>query len=102
MKKDFSFKTSSASVQVRRNTETESRRKLELLIHELEQIQNKAAHIVTGATRIFSINSFLTETGWETLSVRRSKHKLTFFYKMGSNLSPEYLSSLVPTNVMSN
>ena len=36
------------------------------------------------------------ETGWETLEVRRSKHKLCLFYKMSNNISPEYLSSLVP------
>ena len=35
----------------------------------------------------------------ETLSVRRNKHKLILFYKMRNNLCPEYLSSLVPTNV---
>ena len=67
--------------------------------NELEQIQNEAARIVTGATRLVSINSLLTETGWETLSVRRHKHKLTLFYKMRNNLCPEYLSLLVPTNV---
>ena len=39
----------------------------------LEQIQYEAARIVTGATRLVSINSLLTETGWETLSARRKK-----------------------------
>ena len=34
----------------------------------LEQIQYEAARIVTGATRLVSINSLLTEAGWETLS----------------------------------
>ena len=67
--------------------------------NELEQIQNEAARIVTGSTRLVSINSLRTETGWETLSVRRNKHKLILFYKMRNNLCPEYLSSLVPTNV---
>ena len=31
-----------------------------------------------------------------TLEVRRSKHKLCLFNKMSNNISPEYLSSLVP------
>ena len=35
------------------------------------------------------------------LNDRRRKHKLTLFYKMKSNLCPEYLSSLVPQTVNS-
>lgn len=70
--------------------------------NELEKIQNEAARIVTGATRLTSINSLLTETGWETLSARRNKHKLVMFYKMKNNLCPDYLSSLVPSNVGTN
>ena len=66
--------------------------------NELGQIQNKAASIVSGATKLFSINSHLTETGWETLSARRNKHTLTLLYKIRNNFYPEYLSSLVPTN----
>ena len=37
---------------------------------ELELIQNEAARIVTGATRLVSIESLLVETGWEYLSER--------------------------------
>ena len=65
----------------------------------LEQIQYEAARIVTGATRLVSINSLLTETGWETLSARRKNHKLVMFYKMQNDLCPVYLSSLVPRTV---
>ena len=68
--------------------------------NELEKkIQNEAARIVTGATKLVSIISLLLETGWETLSSRRNKHKLTFFYKMQNDLSPDYLCSLVPPTV---
>ena len=49
--------------------------------NELEKVQDEAARIVTGATRLTSIESLLTETGWETLSARRNKHKLVMFYK---------------------
>ena len=35
-------------------------------INELDKIQNKAARIVTGATKLVSINSLIKETGWET------------------------------------
>ena len=34
--------------------------------NELEKIQNEAARIVKGATKLVSINSLLLETGWET------------------------------------
>ena len=35
-------------------------------------------------------------TDWETLDARRNKHKLVLFYKMYNDLTPPYLSSLVP------
>ncbi|MEW8548773.1 MAG: hypothetical protein AB2693_35180, partial [Candidatus Thiodiazotropha sp.] len=68
-------------------------------VNDLEKIQNEAARIVSGATKLVSINSLLLETGWETLSSRRKKHKLQLFYKMQNDLSPDYLSSLVPPTV---
>ena len=71
----------------------------QLEAQELELIQNEAARIVTGATRLVSINSLLLETGWESLRDRRRKHRLIFFYKMKNNMCPEHLSSLIPTNV---
>ena len=64
----------------------------------LEQIQYEAARIATGATRLVSFNSLLTEKGWETLS---ENHKLVMFYKMQNNLCPVSLSSLVPRTVES-
>ena len=66
---------------------------------ELEKIQYEAARIVTGATKLVSINSLIHETGWETLLDRRKKHKLLMFYKMQNSLSPDYLSSLVPPTI---
>ena len=68
-------------------------------VNELEKIQYEAARIVTGTTKLVSINSLLLETGWETLASRRKKHKLQLFFKMQNGLCPEYLSSLVPLNV---
>ena len=70
--------------------------------NELEKIQLEAARIVTGATKLVSIDSHYTETGWETLASRRNKHKLQLFYKMQNGPTPEYLSSLVPDNVGNN
>ena len=65
-------------------------------VNTLEKIQLEAARIVTGTTKLVSLEMLYKETGWETLEVRRSKHKLCLFYKMSNNISPEYLSSLVP------
>ena len=52
-----------------------------------------------GATKLVSINVLHTETRWETLSSRHKKHKLILFYKMKNNLSPTYLTNLVPNNI---
>jgi hypothetical protein len=41
------------------------------LINKLENVQIEAARIVTGGTRLVSINSLYKETGWETLQARR-------------------------------
>ena len=63
---------------------------------ELDKIQNEAARIVTGATVLVSLQSLYQEVGWESLQDRRLKHKLNLFFKMQHDLTPLYLSSLVP------
>lgn len=70
--------------------------------NELEKIQIEAARIVTGTTKLVSHSLLYSETGWEALSSRRNKHKLTLFYKMSANLSPAYLSSLLPSTTGAN
>ena len=67
--------------------------------NELEKIQNEAARIVTDATKLASLHSLYTDTGWESLASRREKHKLILYYKMQHGMTPEYLSSLVPPTV---
>ena len=68
-------------------------------VNDIEKIQIEAVRIVTGATKLVSINSLTNETGWESLSNRRKKHRRLLFYKMQHNISPNYLSSLVPPSV---
>ena len=63
---------------------------------ELEKIVIEAARISTGAKKLVSLQKLYDEIGWETLETRRRKNKLVLFYKMFYNLSPLYLSSLVP------
>lgn len=70
-------------------------------INKLEGIQTEAARIITGGTRLVSINKLYIETGWERLKDRREKHRLTYFYKMRNGLTPEFLSNLVPQNLRS-
>ena len=67
--------------------------------NDLEKIQNEAARIVTGATKLTSLQSLYIETGWESLASRRQKSKLVLFYKMQNEMTPEYLSSLAPPTV---
>ena len=63
---------------------------------ELEKIQLEADRIVTGTTKLVSIENLYKETCWETFSSRRRQHKLTLYYEMTNYLNPAYLSSLLP------
>lgn len=65
--------------------------------HELDMIQNEAARIVTGATKLCSLEKLYDDLGWESLSTRRSNHKLVFIYKIRNSLCPTYLNTLIPT-----
>lgn len=62
----------------------------------LDKIQNECARIVTGATRLVSIESLNTEVNWETLEQRRYNHRLILFYKIKHGIAPEYLSASIP------
>ena len=63
---------------------------------QLEAVHNEAARIITGATKLCSINNLLADLGWETLQARRARHKLVILYKIINGLAPEYLQTLVP------
>ena len=52
-----------------------------------------------GATKRVSLHALYEEINWEQLETRRRKHRLVLLYKMFNNLSPEYLSSLIPPTV---
>ena len=56
---------------------------------DLEKVQIEAARIVTGMTKLVSINPLYEESGWETLETRRKNHKLTFFFKMTNGISSQ-------------
>ena len=63
---------------------------------QLDKVQNEAARIVTGCTKLVSIVDLYHESGWETSSQRRRKHKLILFLKMVNGLTPNHLNSRVP------
>ena len=73
--------------------------------HEKQDIEKKikteAVRIVTGTTKLVSIHSLYEETCWKTLETRRKNHKLSLCFKIVNDLSPPYLSDLVPATVNS-
>ncbi|MCG7868088.1 MAG: reverse transcriptase family protein [Candidatus Thiodiazotropha taylori] len=66
----------------------------------VENIQLEAARLITGGTKLCSIQKLYDDTKWETLEKRRSKQKLYQIYKMINGLSPQYLQQLIPYRVM--
>ena len=65
----------------------------------LESIQIEAARIITGATKLCSIQKLYDDTGIQTLQKRRNSHKLFQLYKILNGLTPQYLQSLIPQRV---
>ncbi|MEW8544385.1 MAG: reverse transcriptase family protein [Candidatus Thiodiazotropha sp.] len=63
---------------------------------QLDAIHIEAARIITGATKLCSINKLFIDIGWDSLQNRRNKHKLVIFYKIMNGLAPDYLSDCVP------
>ena len=54
--------------------------------NRLEQVQLNAARIVIGLPVFASLDSLYYETGWETLSQRRTNKKLTIMFKIVNNV----------------
>lgn len=67
--------------------------------NRLEQAQLNAARIVTGLPVFASLNSLYHETGWETLTQRRTNKKLSLIYRIINNDAPGYLANLLPGRV---
>ncbi|XP_060593627.1 uncharacterized protein LOC132748097 [Ruditapes philippinarum] len=65
----------------------------------LDKIQNECARIVSGATKLVSLDKLQQEVNWSSLEERRRVHRLILFYKMINGLAPEYLTNLVPPNI---
>ena len=63
---------------------------------QLDSIHHEAARIITGGTKLCSLQKLLADLGWDSLQERRTKHKLVIFYKIINNLTPNYLQEFVP------
>ena len=64
---------------------------------KLETIQYNAALTITGAIRGTSREKVYSELGLESLQDRRWYRKLCVFYKILDNMSPKYLSDIIPS-----
>ena len=69
------------------------------VINQLESVHNEAARIITGATKLCSMDKLLSDLAWESLQERRNKHKFVIFYKIPNGLTPEYLLNIVPSRI---
>ena len=61
--------------------------------------QIEAARIATETIKLVLIDTLYREIGCDQLEERKKKRKLTLFYKKVNNLTPKYLSSLLPPTV---
>ena len=64
--------------------------------NELEEIQIRAARIITGAKRGTSHRLLYEDLQWETLQMRRNKHKNFMMYQIKNKQVPETLTDLLP------
>lgn len=71
-------------------------------LNELERVQHEAARVVTGTTKLVSIDKLMHEVKWDSLKERRRKHKLILLYKIIHGHTPQYLTALLPPSVHEN
>jgi hypothetical protein len=66
------------------------------LVDVLENVQLRAAKIISGATSRTSRILIYRELCWETLAERRRQQRLVTFYKIINGLAPQYLVDTLP------
>ena len=62
----------------------------------VENVQYRAAKIISGATHRTSHKIVYKELGWEYLEERRKKQRLKVFYKIKNKTAPKYLQNIIP------
>ena len=76
----------------------DSSQTLNYQMNALERTQYQAALAVSGAWKGTNLDKIYEELGWETLNYRRMFRRLTQFYKIMHNLTPEYLKIPIPSH----
>ena len=66
------------------------------LVDLLENVQLRAARIISGAISHTSHALIYKELGWESLADRRRTQRLITMYKTLNNLTPAYMSDTIP------
>ena len=66
-------------------------------MNKLESLQYQAGLAVTGMWRGTNRDHVYEELGWESLHLRRWFRRLTVFYKIIKNLTPQYLRDPIPS-----
>ena len=65
-------------------------------MNKLESLQYQAGLAVTGMWQGTNRDRVYEELGWESLHLRQWFHRLTVFFKIIKNLTPQYLRDPVP------
>ena len=66
------------------------------LMNSIEQVQYKAALIISGCWQGTCRLKLYDELGWKSLSERRWARRMTMFYKISNGMAPSYLSDHIP------
>ena len=72
------------------------------LMNLIEQVQYKAALLVSGCWQGTSREKLYQELGWESLSDRRWCRRMTMFYKISNGMTPSYLLNHIPEQTTPN
>ena len=67
--------------------------------NKLENLQNEAMRIVTGAKRLSSNTALLKETGFKTLAKRRKSHKMIISKCIHGKLPSLITTECMPTPI---
>ena len=65
-------------------------------MEKLESVKYSAALAANGAWKGTSREKLHSELGWESLNLRRWSRRITLFYKILNNLTPDYIKNPVP------
>ena len=69
---------------------------LNFRMNTLESTQYQAALAITGAWKGTNLDKIYEQLGWESLNERRVFRRLTMFFKIMNNLTPNYLKEPLP------